>query len=130
MFNQLQDIAPVFRGDAPRAVMRSAVLPLVVLLEQTAKPVARISIKLEGFRCSFRIHGVWIDAAVTRGECSFQSNNSRGFGIIFPRGCVITAQLVHQLGCFVLKRSDAPRLAIVQSCSPNLPTREYEQRCR
>ena len=127
-FRSASYIAPVFRGDASRAVVRSAVLPLVVLLEQTAKPVARISIKLEGFRCSFRVHCVWVDAATTRGERGFQSNNSRGFGIIFPRGRVITAQLVHQLGCFVLQRTDAPRLAIVQSCSPNLPTREHEQR--
>src|SRR4249920_2750205 len=91
IFNQLQYIAPIFRGDASRAVVRSAVLPLVVLLEQTAKPVARISIKLEGFRCSFRVHGVWVDAATRRSERGFQSNNSRGFGIIFPRGHVITA---------------------------------------
>src|SRR6476469_5025088 len=113
MFNQLQDVAPVFGRDTSRAVVRSAVLPLVVLLEQTAKPVARISIKLEGFRCSFRIHGVWIYAASTRSERGFQSNNSRGFGIIFPRGCVITTQLVYQLGCLMLQRTDAACFAIV-----------------
>src|SRR6476661_4053034 len=113
MFNQLQDIVPVFGRDASRAVVRSAVLPLVVLLEQTAKPVARISVKLKGFRCSFRIYGVWIHAASTRSERGFQSNNSRGFGIIFPRGCVITAQLVHQLGCLMLQRTDAACFAIV-----------------
>src|SRR5262245_62314960 len=108
--------------------MRSAVLPFVVLLEQTAKPVTRITIKFEGFSRSFRVYSVWVGAAVARGKRGFQSNNSRGFSIIFPRRRVITAQLVHQLGCFVLERADAPGLAIVQSRSPNLPTREYEHR--
>src|SRR4029434_10760401 len=104
MFNQLQYIAAVFGGDSSRAIVCSTVLPLVVLLEQTTKTVARITIKLESFRRSFRIDGVWIDGAVTRGERGFQSNNSRGFGIIFSRRRIIAAQLVHQLGCFMLQR--------------------------
>src|SRR6186713_519104 len=76
IFNQLQHISPVFLGDASRAVVRSAVLPFIVLLEQTAKAIARISIKFERFCCSLRIHDVWIDPAVTRCERGFQSNNS------------------------------------------------------
>src|SRR5436305_6834971 len=99
IFNQLEYVASVFRGDSSRAVMSAAVLPLVVLLEQTAKSVTGTGIKLESFRCDFRVDGVWVNAAVTRGERRFQSNNSRGFRIIFPRGGIVITQLVHQLGC-------------------------------
>src|SRR6185436_3358869 len=128
IFNQLQYIPPVFRRDSSGAVVRSAVLPLVVLLEQTAKSFARISIKLEGFRRSFRVDDVWVEAAVTRGQRGFQLNNSRRFGVIFPRGGIITSQLVHQLGCFVLQRTNASRLPIIQSRPSNLPTCEHQQR--
>src|SRR4051812_29352354 len=86
VFNQLQHVSPIFRGDVSRAVVRSAVLPFVVLLEQTPKSFPRISIEPKGFCCSFGVYDVWIDRAITRCERGFQSNNSRGFRIIFPRG--------------------------------------------
>src|SRR5436305_7125954 len=129
IFNQLEYVASVFRGDSSRAVVRAAVLPLVVLLEQTAKSVARAGIKFESFRCGFRVHGIWVNAVVWRSEGGFQSNNSRGVRIIFPRGCIVMTQLVHQLGCFMLQRRNAPGLTVIQPRSPNLPTRKHKQHC-
>src|SRR5437763_14374469 len=70
MFNQLQHVPPVFRGNSPRAVMRSAVLPLVALLEQTAKAVARLDIQIESVGGRLRVHNVWLDPAVAGGDGS------------------------------------------------------------
>src|SRR5437764_38619 len=108
IFDQLQDLPAALRGDPSGTIMRSAVLPFVALLEQSAQLVARVAVQIESLGGTFRVHHVRIDSAGARRQRCLHSNCSGSFCVIFSRRHVTTAQLVHQVSGFMLERSDAP----------------------
>src|SRR5438552_12678911 len=89
--------------------------------------VALIAVQLESVRRGFRVYHIWIDPAAAGCQRGLYPNNSRGFGVVFSRGCIVTTQFVHQLGRFMVQRSEALCLAIVNLRSSNFPDRKSNQ---
>src|SRR5881409_2192626 len=66
ILDQFQHIPAIFRGNFSRAIMRTAVLELVALLEQSAQPLPRIAVESKRVRRCLCINYVWVDLATAR----------------------------------------------------------------
>src|SRR6266567_6032093 len=121
MFHQLQHVAAVLRGNPFRAVVGSAILELVALLEQSPQSFARIRIESERIRRCLSIDGVWIDIA--RQRC-FHSNDPGSLRVVFPWRYIVPAQFAHQFSSFMLQRGDASRLTVIDSDLSDFPSGE------